>query len=190
MARRLQESTYSGNSARRDGGAIRLSDNVTIRDSTITDNHAESFGGGVQSFGGFGLGNTILANNTAASSPDGYSRFGDIATSLGHNLIGDGTGFDITATPSDQVGTTGSTIDPMLAALADNGGPTLTHSLLPGSPAIDAGRPTFVTPTTISLDTGTEFYPAAQLIDDSGFAQPPTFDTYAATQHPINAGTA
>ena len=28
--------------------------------------------------------------------------------------------------------------DPMLGPLADNGGPTMTHALLPGSPAIDA----------------------------------------------------
>ena len=42
------------------------------------------------------------------------------------NLIGDAT----------------SPIDPMLAALANNGGPTQTHRLLPGSPAINAGDPT------------------------------------------------
>ena len=30
--------------------------------------------------------------------------------------------------------------DPMLAPLAPNGGPTLTHALLPGSPAIDGGN--------------------------------------------------
>ena len=30
-------------------------------------------------------------------------------------------------------------VDPLLGALADNGGPTKTHALLPGSPAIDAG---------------------------------------------------
>ena len=32
-------------------------------------------------------------------------------------------------------------IDPLLGPLADNGGPTFTHALLPGSPAIDAGDP-------------------------------------------------
>ena len=30
--------------------------------------------------------------------------------------------------------------EPLLGALADNGGPTLTHALLTGSPAIDAGN--------------------------------------------------
>jgi len=35
----------------------------------------------------------------------------------------------------------------MLAPLADNGGPTLTHALLAGSPAIDAGDNFFALPT-------------------------------------------
>ena len=30
-------------------------------------------------------------------------------------------------------------VDPLLGPLAANGGPTQTHALLPGSPAIDAG---------------------------------------------------
>jgi hypothetical protein len=57
---------------------------------------------------------------------------------LGHNLIGNGSGssgFD----PTDLVGTASNPIDPLLGPLADNGGPTLTMALLPGSPAIDAG---------------------------------------------------
>ena len=36
--------------------------------------------------------------------------------------------------------------NPQLGLLADNGGPTLTHALLPGSPAIDAGDPSFASP--------------------------------------------
>jgi hypothetical protein len=41
----------------------------------------------------------------------------------------------------DQINT-----DPMLGSLQDNGGPTFTHALLPGSPAIDAGDPNFTPP--------------------------------------------
>src|SRR5206468_7430049 len=41
----------------------------------------------------------------------------------------------------DQINT-----DPMLGPLQDNGGPTFTHTLLPGSPAIDAGDPNFTPP--------------------------------------------
>ena len=59
---------------------------------------------------------------------------GDIV-SLGHNLIGstsDGSGFrpDL----GDQLN-----VNPLLGPLQDNGGPTFTCALLPGSPAIDAG---------------------------------------------------
>jgi hypothetical protein len=43
--------------------------------------------------------------------------------------------------PGDQINT-----DPLLGPLQDNGGPTLTHMLLPGSPAIDAGDPNFTPP--------------------------------------------
>jgi hypothetical protein len=48
----------------------------------------------------------------------------------------DGSGF-LTAT-GDQINT-----DPMLGPLQDNGGPAFTHTLLSGSPAIDAGDPSF-----------------------------------------------
>ena len=43
-----------------------------------------------------------------------------------------------------MIGTFFSPIDPLLGALADNAGPTKTHALLPGSPAIDAGDPAAV----------------------------------------------
>ena len=43
--------------------------------------------------------------------------------------------------PGDQINT-----DPLLGPLQDNGGPTYTHALLPGSPAIDAGDPNFTPP--------------------------------------------
>jgi hypothetical protein len=43
--------------------------------------------------------------------------------------------------PGDQINT-----DPMLGPLQNNGGPTLTHALLPGSQAIDTGDPSFAPP--------------------------------------------
>jgi len=42
---------------------------------------------------------------------------------------------------SDHVGTSANPIDPKLGPLQDNGGPTPTEALLPGSPAIGAGDP-------------------------------------------------
>jgi hypothetical protein len=92
-------------------------------------------GGGIG--GGGGLRNTIVAGNAAPTSPDVSGNF----QSGGHNLIGDGsggTGYDL----SDLVGTSANPVDPVLGPLQDNGGPTLTMALLPGSPAIDAGDDT------------------------------------------------
>ena len=62
--------------------------------------------------------------------------------SLGHNLIGDGTGMSGISNGSNgnQVGSSGSPIHPLLAALMNNGGPTFTHGLLYNSPAVDAGN--------------------------------------------------
>ena len=188
----INNSTFSGNVAEAAGGILTDNSNFIILDSTITDNEATDWGGGVaNSFtSSISIGNTILAGNTAVTDPDGASRLNATVTSLGHNIIGDDSGFGFTAIASDQVGTTASPIDPMLGPLGDNGGPTLTHSLIPGSPAIDMGRPALVSPSALTLDAGTEFYPATQLIGNSGFAVAPTFDFYAAAQHTVNAATA
>ncbi len=74
--------------------------------------------------------NTILAGSEA------HDCSGSLASG-GHNLVQkaeycDGLG------SNDLV-----TVDPKLGPLADNGGPTLTHALLPGSPAIDAIPPPY-----------------------------------------------
>jgi hypothetical protein len=78
--------------------------------------------------------NTIIAGNRASSCPDvnGY------LPSSGHNLIGDGTGGSGFGA-SDLVGTAAHPIGPQLSPLQNNGGPTPTIALLPGSPAIGAG---------------------------------------------------
>jgi hypothetical protein len=65
-----------------------------------------------------------------------------------HDLIGDGSGSTGlgAAGSGDQVGTSAAPIDPGLGPLQNNGGPTSTMALLPGSPAIDAGSNAFVAP--------------------------------------------
>jgi hypothetical protein len=91
-------------------------------------------GGGLYNQGTLQSRDTILADNTVSgpgtnTSPDLAGNLG----SLGHNLIGNtfgGSGFDAT----DLLN-----VDPLLGPLQDNGGPTQTMALLPGSPAIDAG---------------------------------------------------
>jgi hypothetical protein len=85
----------------------------------------------------------VAANLPGQSAPDLHGPF----TSEGHNLIGDmytaGSANDgsIRCFPGidgNLVGVTGP-IDPRLAPLSDNGGPTLTCALLPDSPALDGG---------------------------------------------------
>ena len=61
-------------------------------------------------------------------------------TSNGYDLSSDNGGGYLNG-PGDQINT-----DPLLGPLQDNGGPTLTYALLPGSPAIDAGDPNFTPP--------------------------------------------
>ncbi|MGO9246038.1 MAG: choice-of-anchor Q domain-containing protein [Verrucomicrobiia bacterium] len=87
-------------------------------------------GGGIDGSGQL-LNSLIASNSTAGSGPDVSGSF----TSLGYNLIG------TTDSSSSGFGATGDllNVNPLLGPLTDNGGPTFTCALLPGSPAIDAG---------------------------------------------------
>jgi hypothetical protein len=73
----------------------------------------------------------VAGNSTATSGPDLRGSF-----TLAHSLI-QKLG-DLTLTEAAP-GTNLFGLDPLLAPLAYNGGPTLTHALLPGSPALDRG---------------------------------------------------
>jgi CSLREA domain-containing protein len=138
---KLTNSTVSGNSTRGDGGGIAASAALTLLNVTVSDNDAHT-GGGVWLEKGAtsSVRNSIIAGNLVdltGAGPDVSGAF----TSGGHNLIGDGsdsTGFT-NGTGGDMVGTADDPIEPRLGPLAFNGGPTRTHALLAGSPAIDHG---------------------------------------------------
>jgi len=118
------------------GGAIYNAGPLAVIASTIYSNTAGS-GGGVYTLGGTAaLTDTILAGNMAKIGPDCYGTL----TSSGYNLLGNNSGCAGLADGQngDQVGTPGVHIDPTLGPLRDNGGPTFTLALLPGSPAVDA----------------------------------------------------
>jgi hypothetical protein len=87
------------------------------------------------------LQSTIVAANTAAFAPDVPQRGVDGGSA--NNLIGDGTGSGLSdGVDGNQVGGNGLPfLDPLLAPLANYGGPTQTMALLPGSPAIGRGAP-------------------------------------------------
>jgi len=142
----VTNTTISGNLANANaatsggvGGGIGKSGpgTATVTGSTIVGNRVQSsIGGGVFLDGGtLTLHNSIIANNTATSGLDISS--GTI-NSLGYNLIRTTTGATISGTTTGNI--TG--VDPLLGPLSYNGGPTRTHALLAGSPAIDAGDPT------------------------------------------------
>ena len=133
----IQSSTISGNSAAAIGGGIVNNySTFSLSHSTVTNNDSASTVGGVYSLGGAGdVYHSIIAKNTATISiPDVAGAF----NSLGYNLVGVDDSAPFTAT-GDKTGTSGSPLDPLLGPLADNGGPTLTHRQLIGSPATDAG---------------------------------------------------
>jgi predicted outer membrane repeat protein len=132
----LTNCTVSGNAALRGGGIYMDSyyDGVlaTVSDSTFIGNTASEGGGMLFFFGQLTLNNSIVAFSTNMDL-DLRSTF----VRGSHNLIGDGSG-----SPSPQIiGGLADTItgDPMLGPLADNGGPTETMALLPGSPALNTG---------------------------------------------------
>jgi hypothetical protein len=136
----LTRSTVAGNNARRSGGGI-LANALTVVQSTISGNSAGS-GGGVAGAGKFRfstitdnvgggiVGNAELDHSIVAGNRDGNGAPLDVAGVVNsrYSLVGFGAEY--------------------LGPLADNGGPTLpdgsrilTHALLTGSPAIDAGDP-------------------------------------------------
>jgi hypothetical protein len=165
----LLNSTLNDNSAS-DGGGIDNGGTATVTNSTLSSNSASpGYGGGIMNEGGA---NTLTAHNStfsgnSASTGHGGAIFtqgggatvqigdtvldagasggtifnnGGTVSSLGYNLASDNGGGLLTG-PGDQINT-----NPMLGPLQDNGGPTFTHELSSGSPAIDAGDPSFTPP--------------------------------------------
>ncbi len=144
-------STISGNTAQGYGGGLRnLANDATLINVTITNNRADSNGDGLEYDGGImqlasrmDLRNSLVAGNfkgtgNTASDLTGNATEPYAATSR-NNLIGvndDSTGLDAA---TNLLGTPASPINPLLGLLENNGGPTKTHLLLPGSPAIKAG---------------------------------------------------
>src|SRR5262245_24645712 len=143
-------STLSGNEVSASktgagGGGIWSNGTLTLINCTLSGNHASANtlagpagrGGGIAAGGTVTLINTLVAGNTANESGPDIS--GAVVKS-NHDLIGNGDGSTglVNGQNGNQVGTTATPIDPKLGPLQDNGGPTPTQALLPGSPAIDA----------------------------------------------------
>ena len=154
--------TISGNKSKNEGGGLDPSIGaVTVTNSTISGNKSAK-GGGIQleSGGELVLDHVTITKNSAKEGGGLWTEDGTTATltgtilaanskfdcfgpilSNGSNLIGTVDGCFIGGDPSGNI--TGGPkptkpVKPKLAGLKDNGGPTKTHALLPGSPAIAA----------------------------------------------------
>jgi hypothetical protein len=145
----LENSTISGNSSGWGGGLLNTA-TLAIANSTISNNSANYAGGllntgycylpFVCTYGTITLKHTLISGNQATSGfeIENSSTF----TANNFNLFGTGgnavvSGF--TPGPTDIVPSI--PLAQIIGPLGDNGGPTLTHALALGSPAIDAGDP-------------------------------------------------
>lgn len=137
----ILNSTLSGNSARTGSVIDNVANTsspgsapVTILNTTLKGNSGE--GPAINNIGGVvAIGHTILSHGSGQGIYAPSSTFGGTVTNLGYNLSDHSSGSEFATVVTTLA----------LAPLAANGGPTLTHALLSGSPAINAGDPNFVT---------------------------------------------
>jgi CSLREA domain-containing protein len=139
----LTNDTISGNQADVDGGGVdNTSATTTLLNATITGNTTDADGNGFGKGGGIGqfggtttMHDTLVAGNIdrGGQTPDCFQGGGTIV-SQGETLIGNSSGCIYIPASGDITG-----VDAKLGPLAENGGPTPTHALLPGSPALNKG---------------------------------------------------
>jgi hypothetical protein len=142
----VSNSTLTGNYSGNGGGIFTSgTHSVTLTNVTLTANRARVHGGGLYVASGSPmLHNTLIAGNYfngASETPDDV--YGALNSGGNYTLIGDGTGMTgfTHGVNGNLVGSASSPIDPLLGPLQENGGPTKTHALLAGSPALNAGDP-------------------------------------------------
>lgn len=155
------------------GGGISYA-TLTSYNSTISNNTAATYVGGLWAYADMTLHHTTVTGNTAAGDVGGglYVRGTTIPILLDNSIVAGNSagtaGPDIaggtvisaysligvipanfTDSGGSLTGTAPNPLSPGLGPLASNGGPTPTHDLLPGSPAIDSGDPTFAPPPDV-----------------------------------------
>ena len=126
----LTNDTLSSNSASDNGGGLYNESNAILTNVTFNGNSTDNAANGGNIFNDnaqLSFENSLLAN---AAIDGNCVNSGGSLNSLGHNLdSGNTCGFNAAG---DIINA-----DPLLGPLQDNGGPTWTEALLPGSPAID-----------------------------------------------------
>ncbi|MFQ3632235.1 choice-of-anchor D domain-containing protein [Roseiflexus sp.] len=146
----IRNSTFSGNRTTGGyGGAVWSDSDLEVAYTTVTGTETASDGA---LYGSIVLRSSLVADNTDTSPGAGnYPDLAGFITSEGYNLIGNVGDYNFdtntigdvygdplgTTTPNMGATESSTPINPLLAPLADNGGPTPTHALLFGSLALD-----------------------------------------------------
>jgi hypothetical protein len=157
----ISDNSANGNGVGDNGGGIDNAGTLTAFDTTIAYNMGGKLGGGLYDEPGAAttLDNTIVALNSFSFDAIGnevnfdplydYDIGGGLLSSASaYNLIGTGGSGGLTnGINGNQVGVA----NPGLARLANNGGPTQTIGLLPGSPGINVGSNALV-PAGVTTD--------------------------------------
>lgn len=175
----ISSSTISGNTAQGLAGGIKIScsGQVTITNSTVSGNSCATRGGGIDNNGVMVLVNSTIVHNSSQLGIPGIGNRGELYISnsiaayntggtqencanAGFSGGGGGSVQDSTNNLIEDGGCDASMSgDPLLGPLADNGGDTYTHALLPDSPAID------VIECTLTADQRGEIRPATASAD-------------------------
>jgi hypothetical protein len=134
----VSNSTFSGNIAETEIGGglfLRWPATMQVGNSTFSANHAEGGGGGIWlAVAAASLQSSIVSgNNAGAGRAADLMDAAALTVSGADNLVG--TSSETITLPDDTLAE-----NPRLAPLAPNGGPTRTHALRAGSPALDAGN--------------------------------------------------
>ncbi len=197
----LTNSTVSGNSAGASGGVCNRG-TLTLTNSTVSGNSAGyGDGGGIRNVSSYGTGSltlthSLISGNAAPSGAEiaAINIFGPIIPPItdlslfGHSGLSNTQAF-VKFTPgvTDITATSDGTKPTALAAilnptLANNGGPTATHNLVSGSPAIDAAPADANCPATdqrgvsrpvgLKCDLGAVEFSAAPSFAFTGFLPP------------------
>ncbi len=147
----ISNSTFSGNSTDGSGGALENygTGSVTISNSTFYNNSAVEWGGAIENGETLTITNSTFSANSAAANQGGaVDHYSGIMSYSNTIMANSASGGDCVS--SSTIGTNVNNLiedggcsaalsgDPKLGALADNGGPTQTISLLADSTAIDA----------------------------------------------------
>jgi CSLREA domain-containing protein len=150
----ISRSTFSGNTTNGSGGGIFVNGQpLTLTNVTISGNTAGSGGGLFNNGNALHIVASTIANNTGGGITNNGSAdaTGTIIANNGTNcssaITDSGTNLQF---PGTTCGLSIPSADPLLQPLANNGGPTQTHALVAGSPAVDAN--TEICPPTPPTD--------------------------------------